>query len=370
MKNANALTKAGLRVELCISSRNRHNFISAAHFRDLVFTFYNIKEQFQIRRSRTISVGRFRPERIAFAILMPFAALFRRVKIFYTRDHASILFAFLLRRYVIFETFRCLGEDYPRVMRFLSRFSSSRFFLGVITHSQLAADSIIGAGFSKDKVIAMHNGFDPDDVQPILEKKEARTRTNLPQDAFIFMYTGHITKKKGCDSIIELAAQRPNLTFILIGGGRPDDDVEQYKKIAQAKNIQNIKFIDSQPIGIVSQYLYAADVLLIPPTADPLKKFGRTVLPFKTFLYMAAGRPILAPSLPDLSEVFDENSAMLVPPDDYAAILAAIDRLAESPALCDSLAEGAKRAAARLTWNARGEKIARWIFERYTQAAK
>jgi len=370
MKNISALTKAGLNIELCIPSRNRHNFISAARFRDLVFKFYNVKEPFQLRRVRTIPLGRVRFERITHAIITPFAALFRRVKIFYTRDQVTALLALLLHRYVILETHRCLGDEHPRAMRLFARLSSSRHLLGIITHSQLAADSIIKSGFSSDKVAAMHNGFGQEDLQPVLEKEEARRRTNLPPDAFILVYTGHMQKRKGLESILEIAAQRPNYSFVLVGGSYRNDGAEQYEEIIQAKNIRNVTFVGFQKPEALSQYFYAADVLLIPPSAAPLMQYRQTVLPIKTFLYMAAGRPILAPATPDLMEVLDEKSAMLVPPDDYAAITSAIDRLAESPPLRESLAEGAVRAAAALTWDARGEKIARWISFRYGQAAK
>ena len=45
----------------------------------------------------------------------------------------------------------------------------------------------------------------------------------------------------------------------------------------------------------------------------------------KTFSYLAAGRPIVAPDLPDLREVLRHNeNALLVPPDDVDAAAAAI----------------------------------------------
>ena len=369
MKSASALARTGLDIELCIPSRNRFSFFSSEHFRACLFDYYNIHGPLKIRRERALPLGSIRPERLTHGILTPIYALFRGIKIFYSRDIIPTLFALLLRRYVLFETYRCLGDDSPRIMRLLVRRSSSPRFLGIITHSQFSADSIIKAGFPKDKVIALHNGFDPEEMLPVLGKDEARRQTNLPMSAFLLVYTGNLHSQKGIESILELAALKPAYTFALVGGGS-DDDVAGLRKIIQEKDIKNIIFTGRVAVSDVPKYLYAADVLLIPPTAAPLKKFGRTVLPFKTFLYMAAGRPILAPSTPDLTEVLDASSAMLVPPDDYAASIAAIDRLAESNELRETLSEGAKRAAAHLTWDARGEKIARWISLRYKQATE
>ncbi|MDR2734476.1 MAG: glycosyltransferase family 4 protein [Spirochaetota bacterium] len=366
LKSASALARTGLDVELCIVSRNRYNFYRAARFRALLMDYYAVRGPLKIKRSHCIPAGRFRPERITHGILSPFCALFRGVKIFYSRDPIPVLLALLLRRYVIFETYRCLGNEYPRLMRRLARFSRARHFLGIITHSRLAADSIIQAGFPPDKLAAMHNGFDPEDMQPVLTRSEARRLTNLPEDKFLLVYTGNMHICKGLETIVEIAAKRPALCFVLVGGG-PEEDIARLTETVRIRKIENIIFTGRRPISEVSNYLYAADVLLIPPTAAPLEKSGRVVLPFKTFLYLAAGRAILAAGTPDLLEVLDERCALLVPPDDEAAALAAVDRLHSSPELCALLAEGAKEAASHLTWDARGRKIAQWITERFTQ---
>jgi len=367
LKSASALARAGLDVELCIVSRNRYNFYSAARFRALIADYYAVRGPLKIKRSFSIPAGRFRPERITHGILSPLCAFLRGVKIFYSRDPIPVLLSLLLRRYAIYETYRCLGNEYPRLMRRLARFSHARHFLGILTHSRYAADSIIRAGFPPEKVTAMHNGYDPEDMEPVLGKQEARRRTNLPQDKFLLVYTGNMHALKGIETLMEIAAKRPALVVVLVGDG-PEGDVARLTAIARDRKIENLIFTGRRPISEVSDYLYAADVLLIPPTAAPLEKSGRVVLPFKTFLYLAAGRAILAAGTPDLLEVLDERSALLVPPDDEAATLAAVDRLCASPELCDRLAAGAKEAAAKLTWDARGQKIARWIAERYLPA--
>ena len=56
----------------------------------------------------------------------------------------------------------------------------------------------------------------------------------------------------------------------------------------------NVRIVPWQPPEALPAWLYAADLLLIPASAAPLERFGTCVLPMKTFLYLAAGRPILA----------------------------------------------------------------------------
>ena len=88
----------------------------------------------------------------------------------------------------------------------------------------------------------------------------------------------------------------------MVGG--KEEDLERLKIYGKEIGIKdNVIFTGRQPIAVVSEYLYAADVLIIPPVSAPLEKFGRTVLPFKIFPYLAAGRSIVAPDLADMREL-------------------------------------------------------------------
>ena len=119
------------------------------------------------------------------------------------------------------------------------------------------------------------------------------------------------------------------------------------------------------PTGQTIPYLYAADVLLIPPTSGPLQQVGNTVLPIKTFIYMAAGRAILAPRTPDVRELLrnDENAA-LVPPDDLEAALRQLRRLLDDPPLRERLGKAAQHDVADLTWGRRAGRVLRFLRER------
>jgi glycosyltransferase involved in cell wall biosynthesis len=73
---------------------------------------------------------------------------------------------------------------------------------------------------------------------------------------------------------------------------------------------------------------------------------------------MAAARPIVASDLPALREVLqDGDNALLVPPEDPAALARAIQRLAEDQPLAERLAAQAARDVRAYTWEARGRRI-------------
>jgi glycosyltransferase involved in cell wall biosynthesis len=81
--------------------------------------------------------------------------------------------------------------------------------------------------------------------------------------------------------------------------------------------------------------------------------------PTKLFEYMAAGRPIVASAVGQIGDVLrDDESALLVPPDDAQALCSAIVRLIDDPCLRDRLARAARTLAEeRHTWRQNAERV-------------
>ena len=114
--------------------------------------------------------------------------------------------------------------------------------------------------------------------------------------------------------------------------------------------------------------MFAADVLLIPPSSAPLQRFGTCILPLKLFSYLAAGRPILAPDAPDTRELLaDAETALLVAPDRPELAAAALDRLLGDSRLAASLSAKALELAAGLGWDDRATRIAAFLRQRLAQ---
>jgi glycosyltransferase involved in cell wall biosynthesis len=106
-------------------------------------------------------------------------------------------------------------------------------------------------------------------------------------------------------------------------------------------------------------------VLILPPSSIGLRVAGHTVLPMKLFGYLAAGRAVLAPATPDVEELLrDDDNAVLVPPDDRAAAAHALAALLADDERRERLALRASETGRDLTWDARAEKIERFLRER------
>jgi glycosyltransferase involved in cell wall biosynthesis len=90
----------------------------------------------------------------------------------------------------------------------------------------------------------------------------------------------------------------------------------------------------------------------------------------KTFLYMAAGRAILAPASPDLQELLhDGENAALVPPDDADAAIRRLQALLNDSDERNRLGEAARADIEDHTWPRRAERILRFIQDQLDQTA-
>jgi glycosyltransferase involved in cell wall biosynthesis len=369
VKNATALSEAGVKVHLLVPTQLKGLLRPGYSTRKEIRSYYNISESLKILTLPFFPANPLHTEKITHGLGAVLYAIFKGYEIIYTRHKLSAFFSMLLGKKTVFEAYRRFGDEYPRRVRWLSKWAKKPHFLGMILHSQVASDSMQRAGFPKEKLAVVHNGFDGADMQPRPDKEKAKRRLGWLADRKYVVYTGNMQANKCVESIVDIASFLPEVRFVLVGG-KPEE-VERLASYAIAKGIENVELTGYQPIKKISGYLYAADILIIPPVSAPMKKFGRTVLPIKTFLYLAAGRPIIAPEQDDLMEVLTNGyNALLVEPDNFPACAAAIRHLFADPQLAERLSRQALDSGKDLTWDGRAKKIARWLESVYQGGAK
>lgn len=365
IKNASAFHFAGLPVSLWIPLQYESLSKGKDWLRQAIFRYYNVPPGLDIRILSHVPASNLRLEKFFHSLLAALlAALDSKVELIYTRNRFVALLALLFRKPFVFETYRRLGVEHPVAMRLLSRQAKSRVFTGMVLHSQVAADSMLRAGIPQEKLLVLHNGVDNSDMLPRLGKSAARQALGLDTKLPYVVYTGNMQPNKCIESIIDMAALLPKVRFLLVGG-RPED-LERLRAYAQSLKADNVDLVERRPIAEVSSYLYAADVLVIPPVSAPLEKFGKTVLPFKLFPYLAAGKPILAPDQPDMRELLvNGENGMLVPPDDAPGNSVLLESLLNDAALQARLSSMALETSEALTWESRATKFKNWLIRRW-----
>ncbi|MEM6293447.1 MAG: glycosyltransferase, partial [Myxococcota bacterium] len=232
--------------------------------------------------------------------------------VIYTRNLPTVVAA-ALRGIgpVIYETYRPWPDQHQLLRTMLGWLARTNGIAGLVLHSELAADSFERVGFPRERLLVAHNAWDPAKLEPRLDQESARGQCDLPRHGSIVTYAGRIAAHKGIGLVLDIARALPEVHFVLVGS-EGDGPMER-----EAATVPNVIVRPWLPFREVVPYLYASDVLLIPPTLAPLERTGTTVLPMKTFLYMATGRPIFAGVGPDIGEVLtDDVNACLVAPDD------------------------------------------------------
>ncbi|MBK9017276.1 MAG: glycosyltransferase [Saprospiraceae bacterium] len=361
IKNLNGLYNIGMDVELIIPAQPNNFFNSKYDIHAEIAKYYNVSNKLKIKVLKTIPTSKLRLEKFFHSLVATiYAVIKKRYDIVYTRNKFSALIAFFLGKKLIFETYRRLGDESPIAMKWLGKSAKSNKFVGMVLHSNVAAASMLRAGFPKEKLLVLHNGVDNSDMLPILSKTQAREKLNLDSSSKYVVYTGNMQRNKCIESLVDIAAYLPDIKFLLVGG-KPED-IARLTAYCEAKHVRNVLLVERQPINVVSQYLYAADALIIPPVSAPMEKFGRTVLPFKLFPYLAAGRPIVAPDQADMRELIrHQENGLLVTPDDAKQNAEDIRALFSDEKMQERLATNAAETSRSLTWEARAEKFKKWL---------
>jgi glycosyltransferase involved in cell wall biosynthesis len=173
------------------------------------------------------------------------------------------------------------------------------------------------------------------------------------------VYAGQLYRWKGVDTLLEALALLPEASLTIVGGrGDPGDpDLAACQERAAELGIAGrVTFAGFVPPADVRARIAGSAVAVVPLPDNLMARYFTS--PLKLFDYMAAGVPIVASDLPSLREVVsDGDDALLVPPDDPAALAQTIRRLLVNPGLADRLRRTAFDRVAHYTWERRAGRI-------------
>ena len=238
-------------------------------------------------------------------------------------------------------------------LRRLAARSEARLWRGadaVLPVTRVLARMVEQAGVPRGRIRVVPNGvderFSSADGGPI------RARLGI-EDAFVLGFTGFVRDWHGVELALRWLPRAPRAVLLLVGDG---PHVPALRAEAAALGVaERLIVTGTVQRGDVPAHVAAFDVALQPAATAYAS-------PLKLQEYMALGRAVLACDQPNIREVVtDEESALLFPPKDEAAMHAALDRLAADEALRARLGEAA-RAVIRdrdLTWDGNARRVAR-----------
>ena len=170
-------------------------------------------------------------------------------------------------------------------------------------------------------------------------------------------YAGQLYAHKGVDLLLEALADLPEAELLIIGGLPNDPQRSRLERLGEKLGVADrIRVTGPQPYARVPELLTEADVALLPLAEGIVARCFTS--PLKLFDYLAAGMPIVAVDYPTIREILrDGENCLLVPPNDPAALAAAIRRLLTDRVLASRLGHQARLDAANYTWDRRAERV-------------
>ncbi|MCY3914294.1 MAG: glycosyltransferase [Chloroflexi bacterium] len=284
--------------------------------------------------------------------------LVRRLRgdVIYSRDLFPLTLTTLRRRAGDRSCFECHTLPRSAASQWLHLWAVRRVDRIVVITSALRR-WYLERGLPPERVLVAHDAA-PAATFDLEPRTVARQALDLALDAPLVCYVGHLYPWKGVDTLVAAAAKLPDTVQFAIVGGIPPD-LDRVRQLAGGR--RNVRTTGHRPPAEARRYLAAADVAVIPFSGATIIAREHTS-PLKMFEYMAAGVPIVASDLPSLREVLrHEHNALLVPPDDNAALAAAIERLLSDHELAARLARTARNEVADCTWNRRAARIVEFL---------
>jgi colanic acid biosynthesis glycosyl transferase WcaI len=212
---------------------------------------------------------------------------------------------------------------------------------GVITVSEAFRPHLHQGGVPDERIAYVPHAVDPAVLAaPSAPRAQVRRELGLG-DEFVVSYVGTHGMAHGLDRVLEAAALLAHdsaIQFVFVGDG-----AERLALETRAANLQlrNVHFLGQQSRDRALAISRACDAALVPLRDLPM---FRKVMPSKIFELMGSGIPIVCavPEGEATALVRRSGGGVTVPPEDAAALAAALRALSRDPAACASFARAGR----------------------------
>lgn len=222
-----------------------------------------------------------------------------------------------------------------------------RRFHAVVCVSKALEHRLQSAGVPAERLYRIHNASIS---QPLVSRREARESLGLPQERPCIGFVGRLSHEKGPDVFVDaLAGLGDDLVGGLIGDGPERSSVEE--RATELGISERVLLLGARPRA--AELLTAFDVIVLSSRSE--------ASPMIVFEALAAGIPLVAFDVGDVSAVLDHEVGWLVSAGDRGGLGKAIAEVLSDPDSAAAKARvGQERVAARFgaeAWIARLEEV-------------
>jgi glycosyltransferase involved in cell wall biosynthesis len=223
--------------------------------------------------------------------------------------------------------------------------------------SESLAGDLRKAGVPESRLLTLPNGVNLERFRPTQPVSDDVLGPHGLCGRFLIGWVGGFRPYHGLGQVEEIVSRLeqklPMATLCLLGEGPNKVELEA----VQRRHPLSVRLVPGVAQPDVPAWLARFDVCL--QLADPTA--GEHYSPLKLLEYLACGRPVVAPDVTTASILVDGRNALLYPPNDTAALVAAICRLyAEADLRARLGMAGVATARSRGSW----ESVASQLLER------
>lgn len=198
----------------------------------------------------------------------------------------------------------------------------------VVVVSEGFRENLIARGVPEEKVFTVRNGVDLERFTADGSAAEdVRRRLGATNGQTVVLYIGAHGISHGLSSIADAAAllRDDHIHISFVGEGAAKRELHAH---VRSLGLTNVSLLEGIPSESVAEILSVADVCLVPLRDVPL--FG-TFIPSKIFELFAAGKAVVGSVRGEAARILGEGGAVVVEPENAAAIADAIRSLAADP---------------------------------------
>ena len=205
-------------------------------------------------------------------------------------------------------------------------------------------------GVPADKISIVHNSINPSDFAPLSEQNDYKYLVAMKAHGWkVITYVGRLTVQKGLTHLIKAMAEamhREPKTFLLfVGNGEQRDELIE---LAAGLGIgDRTLFVDFQRGKRLRDAFLAADLFVMPSVSEP---FGLVALEAVGY-----NVPVLVSKQSGVAEVL--QNCLKVDYWDTNEMANQITAVLRSPALGETLKQGAKREFVHLSWGKQADQV-------------
>jgi glycosyltransferase involved in cell wall biosynthesis len=206
-----------------------------------------------------------------------------------------------------------------------------RKFAAVVAVAEPMCDDLAHGGVRRERIHLIQNAWDG--TATFLDRQEARQALGVPVEGVRIGWVGRISQEKGPDIMIEAVARLSDARIALSMVGDGDARVAGMARAATLGIADRITWHGT--VHEAARLFPAFDVFVLSSRTEGT--------PIALFEAMAAGIPVVTSAVGGVPDVVSSREALLVNPEDPAALAAAIRETMENPTAALERARGARR---------------------------